>query len=149
MSDYVFYFPDLIEEWKAGHYESVAKTLLQKDNVSVTVFCLDLYYLKIGRAEDRLARLALEVSKLEGIELDNLSLGDIEKLSECIGEWQEDVGVSREREHIVAKLLDYPICCLISFASSAILLSSSVDEPTKPLHMGILGGLLARLGDYE
>lgn len=151
MSNYYSYYPDLIEEWKAGNYEAVAKALAQKNRMDVSVFCCDLYHLEIGTARDRLARLALEVAIAEEFDIVDSTIRDIVSLETCIEEWKSLVerwsrNHKPEWDELVRKLVEYPKCYLISFVSSAILLST-LDESLKHFYMGLLGGSLSRIED--
>ena len=149
---YTYYCPDLMERWDAGDYESVAFTLLAKERIFVTIFCLDLYMGKKEEATRALATLTAEIAKAEGIDLNELAVNE-DKLQSLLDKWNDNrrshllnvFGSDAELEAIGRELNNLPRCYLISFVSAGILLSSMIEEAVKPFYMGVLGGILSRV----
>jgi hypothetical protein len=144
MSNYRFYYPDLLEKWDAEQYQDVVKYFADNPRYGIVTFCADLYYHNGGdtakNAAKNLTQFAAECAKFENCTIDPQEAKDwINNLQK---EWFEAVKAKDEEiKRITLILNECPLYKLVTFVSN-ILFRGEIAEGL--FYLGYLAGSLSK-----
>lgn len=141
MSNYRFYYPDLLEKWDAEQYRDVVKYFADNPRYYITTFCADLYYHNGdgSNAVKNLSQFAAECAKFENCTIDPPQENWIDNLQR---EWIEAVkNKDEEIKRITLILNECPLHKLVTFVSS-ILFRGEITEGL--FYLGYLAGSLSK-----